>query len=242
MRRGANRASPAKDLAVAGGEEFAARKPRAMGRLYRSKPLQDFLNDAGDLLLSPEAPQMASYIAGKAFHRLERVGHLQAGGDVRLRPQGMPAALSNLLAAGGRYARIAASLAGFVEDLPWRRVRSGPFASVNFSRSGALATIAGPDGLEARNDMRIGLVFMEPYSRFPDHDEARARTFLFLSKGEVSLGEGAWAPATIGTVFANEAGERFAMRCTAQPLLSLWCEFEPGHRLRPQRKVHANLF
>jgi hypothetical protein len=67
---------------------------------------------------------------------------------------------------------------------------------------------------------------MEPYSRFPDHVQRFSRAFLLLSPCELSIAGESWFSTGIGGVFAAEAGQSFAMRCTATPLLAVWCHVE----------------
>jgi len=103
---------------------------------------------------------------------------------------------------------------------------AGPFASMNIETAHAHAIIAGASGLEEREDVTLGLTIMEPYSRFPDHIQYRARVFLALSDCEFLCDERGWQTATPGSAFYNEAGHTVAMRCTSRPLLAAWCQME----------------
>ena len=74
-------------------------------------------------------------------------------------------------------AEVAQSVWRLADALVWIRGRSGPFASLNFERAHAHSVIVGPGGLEDRADIRVGLTYMEPYSRFPDHVQRFSRAF-----------------------------------------------------------------
>jgi hypothetical protein len=170
---------------------------------------------------------MASFVAGKVFQKLERTGTLR---DKRPHdtgiPSGLEAALQNAIAARDIYAEVAQSVWRLADALVWIRGRSGPFASLNFERAHAHSVIVGPGGLEDRADIRVGLTYMEPYSRFPDHVQRFSRAFLLLSPCELSIAGESWFSTGIGGVFAAEAGQSFAMRCTTTPLLAVWCHVE----------------
>ncbi len=205
-------------------KDAAPVKLERLGKVSRPPAFQAFLNIAADIFLSPSTPEMAHYVAAKVFHRLDHVGSFRPLSAFKVSPHSIIGAISTVAASGGRYADLAANLTAFSDDLVWRRGKGGPFASINFDRAHALATIIGPGGLEERNDIRMGLIFMEPYNRFPDHLQEQSRAFLFLSPAEICLGDSPWSAAKLGTVVANETGQRFAMRCTGEPLLALWCD------------------
>ncbi|MCW0001581.1 dimethylsulfoniopropionate lyase [Pararhizobium sp. YC-54] len=201
---------------------------RLLKVVQRPTPLHSFLHGIATFLMLPEAPEIASFIAGKVFHRLGGSGRIRSSSFVQPAPPGVSGAISILAKHNPIFRDLAANLAMFVDDLAWTRGRTGPYASLNFDRNHALATICGRHGLEERADVSIGLVFMEAYSRLPDHTQERNRAFLFLSNAQFSAGDEPWCQASIGTVIANEIGRSFAVRCTAEPMLMLWCQSEQG--------------
>ncbi|UIJ91834.1 dimethylsulfoniopropionate lyase [Sinorhizobium meliloti] len=194
----------------------------------RPTPLQSFLHGIAAAMMSPNAPEIASFIAGKVFHKLAANGSVTTPSVARLSPPGLRGAISILSNYNPFYRDLAANLATFVDDLTWTRGPTGPYASLNFDRNHALTTIWGRQGLEQCADVSVGLVFMEAYSRLPDHIQERSRAFLFLSEAQFTTGDAPWAQASIGTVVGNEVGRNFAVRCTAEPMLMLWCQSEPG--------------
>ncbi|XUM52030.1 dimethylsulfoniopropionate lyase (plasmid) [Rhizobium sp. YTU87027] len=215
------------DLLLNDESEPAKRRVSALNRSARPRPLEIVLNAVGDMLLSAHAPVMASFVAGKVYQRLQQPGPIndgfQAGFDVG---DHFTRAIDNIRTSLPHLSDAAESLAELKETLLWRSSRSGPFASLKFEQSHAHAILAGPGGLEERSDVRVGVTLMAPYSRFPDHVQFHSRVFLLLSDGEICFDLSNWFRANAGTIFFNEAGRQFAMRCTSEPLLAIWCHVE----------------
>ncbi|MGO7428172.1 hypothetical protein ACCT09_52780, partial [Rhizobium ruizarguesonis] len=65
---------PGADLLLNDDEKPAYIRLHDIGRERRSRPLQEFLNDVGGLMLSAEAPAVASFVAGKVLQRLLKTG------------------------------------------------------------------------------------------------------------------------------------------------------------------------
>lgn len=65
---------------------------------------------------------------------------------------------------------------------------------------------------------------MAPYTRFPDHVHRLPRVMFPLSPGEYLRLSGDWVAGQLGAPLLCVAGREFAMRCTSQPLLALWCQ------------------
>jgi len=221
------------DLLITDEKEPVKRRLRERSAADRPAELENFLNLLARAMLHPSASTMASFVAGKVFQKLERTGtlshkQLQDNGT----PSGLEAALQNAIATRGICAEVAQCVRRLAHSLVWIRGRSGPFASLNFETAHAHSVIVGPGGLEDRTDIRIGLTYMEPYSRFPDHVQRFSRAFLLLSPCELSIAGESWFATGTGGVFAAEAGQSFAMRCTTTPLLAVWCHVEEIGRAR----------
>ncbi|ACE94663.1 MULTISPECIES: dimethylsulfonioproprionate lyase family protein [Rhizobium] len=220
---------PGADLLLNDEEKPAYIRLHDIGRERRPRPLQEFLNDIGGLMLSADAPAVASFVAGKVLQRLLKTGKVHPeGGPLPGVPEGLNDAISHLVRSGRKYEAIACQFKSLADRLLWRRGRTGPFASLNFGNTHSHAVLVGPGGMEERADLRVGVIYMDRYTRFPDHIQTQPRAFILLSPGEICLGDSQWFSAATGTVFANDAGQSFAIRCTAQPLLAVWCQVEPG--------------
>jgi hypothetical protein len=108
--------------------------------------------------------------------------------------------------------------------LGWSTRKSvGPTASAGFAQAHANAVLIGPNGLEAREDVWVGLSLMEPHTRYPDHDHAPEEVYLVLSDGAFLQGDADWLPRSPGQTVYNTPWIRHAMRSTDQPFLALWC-------------------
>ncbi|MDO3437044.1 dimethylsulfonioproprionate lyase family protein [Rhizobium sp. CBN3] len=220
---------PGADLLLNDEEKPAYIRLHDLGRERRPRLLQEFLNDIGGLMLSADAPAVASFVAGKVLQRLLKTGKVRPEGDpLPGVPGGLDDAIGQLAKSGRKYEAIAGQFKSLADKLLWRRGRTGPFASLNFGNTHSHAVLVGPGGLEERADLRVGVIYMDRYTRFPDHVQTQPRAFILLSPGEICLGDSQWFSAATGTVFANDAGQSFAIRCTAQPLLAVWCQVEPG--------------
>ena len=73
---------PGADLLLNDEEKPAYIRLHDIGRERRPRPLQEFLNDIGGLMLSADAPAVASFVAGKVLQRLLKTG--------KVRPEGAP--------------------------------------------------------------------------------------------------------------------------------------------------------
>jgi hypothetical protein len=106
--------------------------------------------------------------------------------------------------------------------LEWRtRPSYDDTASGNFPQGHANAMIVGPGGLEASNDVWLGVSLMAPRVRYPDHDHSPEETYLVLSDGEF-MQEDHWFVPGIGGSFYNPPGIKHAMLSRETPLLALW--------------------
>ncbi len=192
---------------------------------HRPFALQQLINALGNLLLAHDVPSMSRYIAGKIFHDLSRPAPMYGVGRNTLPASGYLAdALDVAIQGGGPLAELAKTISSIAPDLGWYRSRTGPFASINFVRGHAHALMVGPGGMEERDDVHIGATVMAPYGRFPDHRRKHPTVFLALSRAEVRMDDEDWIVRSPGGVFFSDEGHEFAMRCTANPLLLVWCQ------------------
>ncbi len=102
------------------------------------------------------------------------------------------------------------------------RSAGGPHASPNWPHGHANALIVGPNGLESRDDVQIGVSLMEPQTRYPDHNHGPEEVYLVASPGRFQHGTSAWFEPGIGGTLYNEPDVRHAMASDAAPLLAFW--------------------
>lgn len=121
-------------------------------------------------------------------------------------------------------APLVSALAALTPNLRWTtRKNVGPTASAGFALAHANAMLVGPNGLESREDVWIGLSLMAPNTRYPDHDHAPEEVYIVLSDGAFLQGDSDWLPRGPGDTVYNTPGIRHAMRAGDQPFLALWC-------------------
>lgn len=111
-----------------------------------------------------------------------------------------------------------------VEPLLTWGPRSGPApnASDGFANGHANAMIAGPGGLERRSDVWLGVSFLAPHIRYPDHTHPPEETYLVLSPGEFRQDDDPWFEPGKGGSFYNPPHIRHAMRAGPAPLFAFW--------------------
>jgi hypothetical protein len=103
--------------------------------------------------------------------------------------------------------------------LPWVRVRTlGPDGPGDLH-----AVIVGPNGLEPRDDVEIGVSLQAPGSAYIDHHHPPPEVYLVLSPGEWRHGANPWFTPGIGGVVYNRPHIVHNMRATDAPLLAFWC-------------------
>lgn len=107
--------------------------------------------------------------------------------------------------------------------LVWRK-REGNWdgASKNFSDRHANAILVGPNGLEQREDVWLGVTLVGPNVRYPDHRHTPEETYLVMSEGDFCQGQKDWIHVSTGETFYNPHNIVHSMRTQDQPLLVFW--------------------
>ena len=136
----------------------------------------------------------------------------------------LPQAVANLNGQAQSLQTLGQAVQALSPALGWSTRKSvGPTASAGFAQAHANAVLIGPNGLEAREDVWVGLSLMEPHTRYPDHDHGPEEVYLVLSDGAFLQGDADWLPRSPGQTVYNTPWIRHAMRATDQPFLALWC-------------------
>jgi hypothetical protein len=129
-------------------------------------------------------------------------------------------ALENARHRPGSVAALADAFAIIEPRLSWK-VRDGA-QSGQFLDGHANATITGPEGLEIRRDVWIGVSLMAPRMRYPDHRHPPEEIYVVLSDGQWRQASDPWHEPGIGGLVYNPPNVVHAMRSTERPLLALW--------------------
>lgn len=192
-------------------------------RRGRSELLQRFIDGLGDVVLSQSTPTMARFEGAKVVHLLQSPGRSKLT-DCRTIPcplhNDLTAVLSGM-APTPMMRGLKHAVGALSDSVSWVRADGGPYANADFERCNAQAILAGPGGLEERQDLLITLTLMAPYTRFPDRHTAHPCVFLALSDGEFLSPAGDWSLVETGMPFYHPAARVFAMRCTSRPMLTV---------------------
>ncbi len=134
----------------------------------------------------------------------------------------------------GKHARagaVADAFAGIERQLNWTLRHGAEKQGTDFLNGHANATIIGPDGIENRRDVWIGVSLMAPHTQYPDHRHPPEEIYLVLSNGQWRQASGPWhEPASeasfiIRLISCTRCG-RWTSRCSH-------CGFcRPGSRTR----------
>jgi quercetin dioxygenase-like cupin family protein len=107
-------------------------------------------------------------------------------------------------------------------QLDWKVRAGAETGDEQFQNGHANATITGPDGVEVRCDVRIGVSLMAPHTRYPDHHHPPEEIYVVLSSGQWRQESNPWHEPGIGGLVYNPPNIVHAMRSTERPLLALW--------------------
>lgn len=192
----------------------------------RNPALQAVIDAAEQAFAGADLSDPAKAALGKVFDRLATPGPAHKPEQRALAAStGMPFALAPLRARKDALAPLAEALLQLYPQMAWTtRKTIGPTASPNFVTRHANAMLIGPGGLEAREDVWVGLSFMARDTRYPDHDHPPEEVYLVLSEGAFWQEGADWLPRSPGQTVYNPPGILHAMRSSVEtPFLALWC-------------------
>lgn len=118
---------------------------------------------------------------------------------------------------------VADALVPLLPHLVWRRRVSADLSNPDFYHGHANAMLAGPGGIEARDDLMFGMTLIAPGVLYPDHTHPPEEVYLALTPGEWWNARMDWTdPGPDGLIY-NPPGIMHAMRAGAgQAFLALW--------------------
>jgi hypothetical protein len=118
---------------------------------------------------------------------------------------------------------LAIALNGLSPRLQWKRRSSAQPDGTSFHDGHANALVAGPGGLEEREDVWVGISLLAPHVRYPDHRHLPEEVYVSLAGGSWWNENMDWTTPDSGGLIYNEPNILHAMRTEAQPLLAIWC-------------------
>lgn len=167
--------------------------------------------------------------AGPAAKRVFDALRKSAGGQGNFLPERVPAcdALESALhlASTGPapIPELAAALSDLSPRLGWKRRNSSSPDGTSFHDGHANALVAGPGGLEERDDAWVGISLLAPHVRYPDHRHHPEEVYVSLAGGAWWNANMDWTMPGPGGLIYNEPNILHAMKTDAQPLLAIWC-------------------
>ena len=118
---------------------------------------------------------------------------------------------------------LAAALKNLSPHLQWKRRNNSLPDGTSFHGGHANALVAGPGGLEERDDVWVGISLLAPHVRYPDHRHHPEEVYVSLAGGAWWNANLEWTTPGPGGLIYNEPNVLHAMRTEAQPLLAIWC-------------------
>lgn len=197
----------------------------ARGR--RAKALKQVIRALEGILLAQNPTVPGTLLGCKMLNLLKTsgVGTVAPSGQFDFPLKSTFDSATDTLSQNGTSARLLSEALGLLsEDLEWYSAQTGPYASVNFERSHAHAILSRPRKREGDDPVVLGVTILAPYTRFPDHTQRLPRVMFPLSPGDYKSITGDWVKGQVGSAIFCAGGREFAMRCTSQPLLTLWCQ------------------
>ncbi len=125
---------------------------------------------------------------------------------------------------------LAIALNGLSPRLQWKRRNTSTSDGTSFHDGHANALVAGPSGLEEREDVWVGISLLAPHVRYPDHRHHPEEVYVSLAGGAWWNANMDWTTPGPGGLIYNEPNVLHAMRTEAQPLLAIWCQWVSSGR------------
>ena len=191
----------------------------------RSADLQLFLTSAEAVIRQRSTDDERTRVAAERMFAALRTPPTQAGrpGTARLPVcSQLPTALEHARGEQGSVGALADAFAAIEPRLNWKLRAGAESQGEPFLNGHANATITGPEGLEIRQDVLIGVSLMAPHLRYPDHRHPPEEIYIVLSSGQWRQASNPWHEPGIGGLVYNPPNIVHAMRSTEQPLLALW--------------------
>jgi quercetin dioxygenase-like cupin family protein len=167
----------------------------------------------------------AREVATRIFTALELPAHRDGAPPAARVPacDHLAAALAAARTGPGAVPALADALDAIAPRLAWYRRPGSQPTMGRFHDGHASAVVVGAGGLEARDDVRVGLSLMAPQVRYPDHQHPPEEIYIALTPGQWRQRDGPWHEPGAGGIVHNPPGIVHAMRSGVSPLLAVWC-------------------
>ena len=187
----------------------------------RSPALQHFIDSLQQAVFEGDLPDAAKPAATRIFDALAAEDGRQEPPTAKRLPvcDHLPAAFEHAKAGPARTEQLGAAFAAVEPQLAWI---IKPVGDEHFRANHANAVVVGVDGIEQRNDVRIGVSLVAPNTQYPDHTHPPEEIYAVLSDGAWRQNEGAWRKPGLGGTVHNVPNILHGMRSYDTPLLAVW--------------------
>jgi quercetin dioxygenase-like cupin family protein len=114
------------------------------------------------------------------------------------------------------------SLRALDSFIPWTRRPNSSDDDPKFEAAHANAMLVGPNGIEPREDVWIGVSIMAPHVTYPNHHHPPQEIYAVLSPGQWRQANGPWSEPGTGGLVYNPPNIVHAMRSGDHCLLAVW--------------------
>lgn len=187
----------------------------------RSSELQLFLTSAEEAIRHKSGSDDRVRLAAERIFSSLRTTPARAGQEKAGRLpvcEHLPIALEHARPVGA----IVDAFASIEPQFNWKLRDGAEKQGERFLNGHANATIIGPEGIEIRRDVRVGVSLMAPHMQYPDHRHPPEEIYLVLSQGQWRQASNPWHEPGIGGLVYNPPNIVHAMRSMDAPLLALW--------------------
>ncbi len=172
----------------------------------------------------PGGPEAA--FAERIFDALETPGRPPAAAPRPRRP--LPAeALEDAFALAARgpepVQQVAGALRAMDPRLAWGPRAGSEDGDPAFRAAHANAVVTGADGLERREDVRIGVSLVAPQTDYVKHRHPPEELYFVLAPGDWWREDLGWRARPAGGIQHNPPNAWHNMRTGETPLLAVWC-------------------
>ncbi|MBI10920.1 MAG: transcriptional regulator [Rhodospirillaceae bacterium] len=187
----------------------------------RSDALQHFISSLQIAVLEGDLPDAAKPAATRIFDALAAEEGKQEPPTAKRLPvcDHLPTTFENAKAGPDRTIQLGAALSAIEPQLAWFQKPAG---DEHFRANHANTVVIGVDGIERRNDVRIGVSLVAPDTVYPDHNHPPEEIYAVLSDGAWRQNKGAWRKPGLGGTVHNVPNILHGMRSYDTPLLAVW--------------------
>ncbi len=192
----------------------------------RDAAMQNFIDamQAAVAERAAEAPEAAA-LADRIFSALATPAEAANGGGTRLPvcDASLDDAYANARSGPAPIPDLADAFAAIESRLKWYRRPGSEAVGGPFHDNHANAEIVSANGLERRDDVRIGVSLVAPEIDYPRHRHPPEELYVVLSPGEWMNCDRPMQAKQSGDIVHNPPGVWHAMRSGEVPLLAIWC-------------------